>query len=249
MIFDISSSEFTILDVFKISRTSGQKPGICHGRAFTSLSCRLSGHSTLESFGHKYNASTKNCLFIGASTPFTHYYDTEEVIAVHLSFTKNAPEGIGLIPCQRNEIRERFVSLYTTWATKGAGYICKCKSILYDIFYLFSDDKSESPESRKIKPSVDYLYSSYMNEDFSIEGMISLSFLSPAYFRRIFRDIYSTTVAKFVNSLRIERAKTLISSRKYTIGEISRLSGFSDEKYFSRVFKNLTGMTPTEYSN
>ena len=247
MIFDISSSEFTILDVFKLSRNSDQKPGVCHGRQLTSLSCRTSGHSVLESKGQKFLASAENCLLIGANTPFTHYYDNEEVIAIHLSFTKNPPEGICLIPCKRNEIKERFISLYTAWAEKGAGYICKCKSILYDIFYLFSDNRTESPETKKIKPSIDYLYSSYMSEEFSIDKMISLSFLSPAYFRRIFREIYSTTIAKYINSLRVEHAKSLISSRKYSICEIASLSGFSDEKYFSRVFKKLTGITPTEY--
>ena len=247
MIFDISDSEFTILDVFKIERSSNQHPGTCHGRPITSLSCRTSGHSELESKGVRYRATTENCLLIGANTPFTHFYDEEEVIAVHLSFSKNAPEGIELIPYQSPEIRERFISLYSIWVTKAPGYISKCKSLIYDIFYIFLSEGEQKGDVEMIRSSMKYLYSNYMKENFSIENMISHAYISPAYFRRIFKNIYGTTVVKFVNSLRVEYAKTLMSSRKYTIAEIAHLSGFADEKYFSRIFRQTTGSAPSEY--
>ena len=152
MIFDISSSEFTILDVFKISRSADQHPGTCLGRPITSLSCRVSGHSELESRGQRYAATTENCLLIGANTPFTHFYNEEEVIAIHLSFTKNTPEGIELFPCSRHEVKERFATLYSIWVAKAPGYICKCKSLIYDLFYLFMSER-EQREKRLMKIS------------------------------------------------------------------------------------------------
>ena len=246
MIFEPSELEFKILDVFKLSRTADQKPGVCRGRPFASLSCRLSGYSELESKGKRFRASTENCLFIGAGAKFTHFYNEEEVVVVHLSLD-NASFGIELIPCGLPEIRERFLALYSTWTAKGAGYVLKCKSILYEIFYLFCAEQDSRQEREKIKPSMDYLYSEYMNEDFSTEKMIAHSYISPAYFRRIFKSIYGTSIVKFVNSLRIEYAKALMTSRKYTVGELARLAGFSDEKYFSRIFKHITGLSPSEY--
>ena len=63
----------------------------------------------------------------------------------------------------------------------------------------------------------------------------------------IFKNIYGTTVVKFVNALRGEYAKTLMSSRKYTIAEIAHLSGFADEKYFSRVFSKRYGYPPSHF--
>ena len=247
MIFDISESEFTILDVFKLERSSDQRPGICRGRPLTSLSCRISGHSELESGGQRYIATTDNCLLIGENTPFTHFYDEEEVIAVHFSFSKDGPEGIQLIPCSDPKIKESFIDLYSFWTAKAPGYICKCKSLIYDIFHLFISGREKNRELEMIKPSMEYLYSGYMKKEFDVNKMISLSYLSPAYFRRIFKSIYGTTVVKYVNALRIEYAKSLMSSRKYTVSEIAHLSGFTDEKYFSRVFKQTTGIAPSEY--
>lgn len=244
MIFDITDSEFSILDVFRISRTKGQRPGVCHGRSITSLSCRTSGGSRLESCGRIFYADKDNFLLIGENTPFTHYYDEEEVIAVHLSFTKSPPKGIELIPCSYPELKEKILTLYEYWMAKESGYYLKCKSLIYEIFYLFA---KKNDEAEKIKPSMSYLYTYYTLPEFSIEKMISLSYLSPAYFRRIFKSAYGTSVVKYLNSLRVEHAKAMIASRKYTIGEIAELSGFSDEKYFSRVFKQITGLPPSEY--
>lgn len=246
MIFDILNSEFSILDVFKLSRTKDQRPGACPGRPITSLSCRLSGHSEVESSGKIFKATTENCLLISANTPFTHYYDEEEVIAVHLAFSKNGPLEIELIPCEYPEIKEKFLSLYSFWTAKEAGYSIKCKSLIYEIFYFFTKDCGEI---LKIKPSIDYLYAFYMLPDFNIDKMISLSYVSPAYFRRIFRANYGTTVVKLLNSLRVEHAKALMRSRKYSMRQIAEFSGFTDEKYFSRVFKQITGSTPSEFRN
>lgn len=243
--FDITFSEFCVLDVFKLSRTSSQGVGTSPGRAFASLSCRLHGGSFVESGGVRYHASTDNCLLISEGTPFTHHYSEEETIAVHLSFSKCAPRQIELIPCNRPEIKEKFLTLYSVWSARRAGYALRAKALIYEIFSLFLSDTEK--EDVRLAPSMEYLYSSFMSEDFSISKMISLSYLSPAYFRRIFRATHGTTVAKLVNSLRIEHAKALISSRKYKIAQIAALSGFSDEKYFSRIFKQITGSAPSEY--
>ena len=47
--------------------------------------------------------------------------------------------------------------------------------------------------------------------------------------------------------LRIEYAKELIHSKYYTISQCAEMSGFSDAKYFSTVFKKYTGIPPSKY--
>lgn len=57
----------------------------------------------------------------------------------------------------------------------------------------------------------------------------------------------NTTPIKYINNLKLSRAKELIVSDYYSIPKISELSGFGDESYFCRYFKKTTGMTATEY--
>ena len=52
---------------------------------------------------------------------------------------------------------------------------------------------------------------------------------------------------EFVKKLRIEQAKSLLESRRYTVGQIAQMTGFSDEKYFSLVFRKTVGCPPSRY--
>ena len=63
------------------------------------------------------------------------------------------------------------------------------------------------------------------------------------------RALLDTTPAIFLRRLRMERAQALIREGGRTMADISYSVGFNDPHYFSKVFKQQTGMTPTEYRN
>lgn len=52
---------------------------------------------------------------------------------------------------------------------------------------------------------------------------------------------------EYITRIRIEKAKALIESTSLTIAEISDMTGFASQSYFSTAFKNYAGMTPTQY--
>ena len=164
-----------------------------------------------------------------------------------MEFSQNPPKEIELIYYPSPEVREAFIKLYKHWSMKQPGYISKCKSIVYNIFYLLYS-ASFQDEDLKIKASMDYLYKNYLNCDFDIPSMISRSYISQAYFRRIFRKIYGCTIVEFVTGLRIEHAKSLIQSKQYSIKEVAAMSGFRDEKYFSQIFRKTCGCVPVKYN-
>ena len=55
------------------------------------------------------------------------------------------------------------------------------------------------------------------------------------------------TVVGYLNSLRCEKAKPLLSEGGESIEEVARAVGFSGATYFARVFKECVGMLPSEY--
>jgi two-component system response regulator YesN len=63
--------------------------------------------------------------------------------------------------------------------------------------------------------------------------------------------IFKTEVGKTFNEClidyRIERAKELLKDSRYKIYEVSGKVGYKDVKYFSQIFKKITGMSPSEY--
>ncbi len=98
----------------------------------------------------------------------------------------------------------------------------------------------------RITEVVNYM-AKHLNEDFSNEQLADLICLSPSRLGHLFRDEIGMTITQWRDDQRISRAKQLLVTSNYSINQISRLIGYSDPLYFSRVFKNKAGLSPKLY--
>lgn len=73
--------------------------------------------------------------------------------------------------------------------------------------------------------------------------------ISEVYLRKLFSGVLSTSVKKYVQGKRIEKAKRLLAETPMSVGDISEDCGYSSIYQFCRSFKKITGYTPTEYKN
>src|SRR5690242_1100378 len=73
--------------------------------------------------------------------------------------------------------------------------------------------------------------------------------LSPPYFCYLFKTITGTPPAKYLKSLRMQQAATLLTTTFLSVKEIVRRVGCSDDSHFVRDFKRMYGMTPSAYRN
>ena len=148
-------------------------------------------------------------------------------------------------------ITEKFKNTEKAFRLKPLGYEMMCKAELYSIIcIMLSEYNSEYiPNSRKniILPAIDYIQNEYVNQTINIEHLAELCGISVAYFRRIFISQFGVSPIKYINTLKINRAKELISSGLYTINDVMILCGFSEISYFCRCFKKSTGLTPTQF--
>ena len=71
--------------------------------------------------------------------------------------------------------------------------------------------------------------------------------LSPAYLSKIFPQKMGKTFTEYLSEIRIDEAKRLLRESENDILEISRACGFNSANYFCRVFKKLTGISPSDY--
>lgn len=77
-----------------------------------------------------------------------------------------------------------------------------------------------------------------------LEEMFEINF---DYVNRVFSKMTGQTIFSYLNMLRMAQAKELIRTTNLTFTEIAYLVGVEDKYYFSRLFKKMNGMTPTEY--
>jgi len=71
--------------------------------------------------------------------------------------------------------------------------------------------------------------------------------MSSEYLSRLFKAQMATGYAKYVMRRRVDAAKAMIASSRATIKQISESLGFQNSKYFCAIFRNETGLTPSEY--
>ena len=70
---------------------------------------------------------------------------------------------------------------------------------------------------------------------------------SDAYFCKLFKQCFRVNFSAWLNEFRVEKAKQMLQSTRMSIREVSLACGYTDANYFARVFKRVTGRTPSEY--
>jgi len=71
--------------------------------------------------------------------------------------------------------------------------------------------------------------------------------LSPKYLSRVFKDVTGTGFMEYKLKIKIDKAKELLKGTGSTISEISDKLGFMNPESFMRIFKKVTGATPTKF--
>ena len=70
---------------------------------------------------------------------------------------------------------------------------------------------------------------------------------SDAYFCKLFKQCFKVNFSAYLNEYRGNKARQLILDPRLSLKDIGAAVGYSDANYFTRVFKRLTGQTPSEY--
>ncbi|GBG06486.1 putative DNA-binding response regulator [Paenibacillus agaridevorans] len=83
--------------------------------------------------------------------------------------------------------------------------------------------------------------------NFSMDDVADYVGVNRKYLSQLFKKQYNMTLTDYVSQYRIEQAKLLLADTKMKINDIGSNVGFNSKSYFTKVFKMLTGITPTEY--
>ena len=115
---------------------------------------------------------------------------------------------------------------------------------------LLEDSGMASSMSRQeIADYVEEFIKKNYKENITLNDIADSLGFTPDYISKIFKKEKNITPIKFITKLRINGAKQLLACTGLDILSISQNVGYTDQFYFSRVFKAQTGMYPSEYRN
>lgn len=118
--------------------------------------------------------------------------------------------------------------------------------LFFIILQLRREDPSKKQEDDRMSQIISYIHGHYQ-EDISLEQLARHFYISPYYLCREFKRYTDSTVIQYVNITRIMNAQRKFMETNKTITEICSETGFSNLTHFNRVFKSVTGMTPSGY--
>ena len=101
-------------------------------------------------------------------------------------------------------------------------------------------------EDPKVLEMKDYIARHY-NEELDLKELSRIFGFNYHYLSSYFNQHTKEGFSEYLNKIRIEKACEMLKDSQCTIAEVSRQSGYSDQSYFCRVFKKITGDTPSTY--
>lgn len=148
-----------------------------------------------------------------------------------------------------------FTRIYHALKGKEQGYIELSRAYVIELIVKILKDmgrdgsKELTSENKKaVFSAISYMERRY-NTPLDLEDIAAQVFLSPEYFRKLFKKMTGESVRTYLHGLRVDEACRLLTVTDMSIQDISIAVGYQDMKSFYQAFKQKTGKTPKEYRN
>lgn len=222
-----------------------------------------SGRGILNYNEKEYSVSPGDCVFINCQTPYFHQSSDElwalnwihfygpTIHAIYLKYVERGgqpvfhPRAISGLDCLWNQLYQ---------LASSSDYIrdMKINEKLFSILTLIMEE-SWNPEARilsskqqsliDVKEYVDRHYA----EKITLDRLSEKFLINKYYLERIFKEQFGVSIISYLLNIRITQAKQLLRFTDKTIEQTGAECGIYPLYYFSRVFKQTEGISPTEY--
>ncbi|MCD7739467.1 MAG: AraC family transcriptional regulator [Lachnospiraceae bacterium] len=223
----------------------------------------LEGTGELTYNGTLYQLSAGDCVFINCKNAYSqsssedlwtlkwcHFYGSN-LAGIYNKYVERG--GYPVFPAQNPRTYERLLDELYTCADSDAytrdmriyDKLSSLTALLMEESW-HQDVKTGASSRRNVLEIKDYIDANY-REKLTLEGLAGLFFINKHYLARCFKEQCGTSVAAYIQQVRITRAKSLLRFSEDTIEKIGEECGIPDANYFARVFKKVEGITPGEY--
>ena len=118
--------------------------------------------------------------------------------------------------------------------------------ILYIVVRDLSLNESSETTLSNIEETIEYVEQHYML-NLTLETLAGKANVSPSYYSRMFKTLKGVSFSDYLTGLRIARAKVLLQLPASRLREVAQSVGYNDEFYFSKMFKKVVSVSPSEY--
>ena len=156
-----------------------------------------------------------------------------------------APCAFPVMNCQK--VQQQFERALRLWNHSSIDTVIGLKGYLYALlrerFYTNEESGNQTPENEILR----FIESHISDPNLSIAKICEELYISDSQLRRAVHKLAGTSPNGYITTIRLNKAKVLLSASDQSIKDISYACGFASPYYFSRVFSKATGMSPSAY--
>ena len=200
---------------------------------------------------YSFIANPNNFFFLAKDSIYSiKVFEKVKFICVDFDFiTADSPLLSSSFNNVSPSIKSDFTKLFYVWNKGSLWHNPQALGILYNIYSqgIKSQNKEYAKQNAIFSKATSFIFEHYTESTLSIQEIAKHLDISEVHLRRIFKISANISPAKYINFLRLEKAKNMLHSSNFTIAEIAESVGFDDQFYFSRLFKKETGLPPVSY--
>jgi len=158
-----------------------------------------------------------------------------------------------------SDLNQLFLQLISECQSSKPYFLQSASLILQNIFLhiarnsvcqndMLPEETHKTPQNvlHEVTNAINYFNEHYA-EKINIAEYAEKLHMSTCWFIRVFKKYANSTPTQYITAIRLSKAKSLLESTTLSIDEIAEKVGYSDYKYFSRIFKQHTGVSPFAY--
>ena len=178
------------------------------------------------------------------------YFERDEILSEGLRKTMEAGVGVYRPDKQEETFIHRILGNILEEQENPHAFSEEYLAIQLNGLLLRIARELEKPERIKKRDRIGealHVIHTIFDKEISLEQLSRTFYLSPYYLCREFKKHTNTTIVQYLNVTRIMNAQRKLLETNHSITEISRETGFSNITHFNRVFKSITGVSPSQF--
>ena len=208
----------------------------------------LEGSVDYEIEGKKYTFKKNDVIYSPPNTFRKAKTKYMKVVAFDFSIPGVDHIGLpmGLLIGDMSKYLPYFQSINVEWLKKGLEYHLKCKGYLILILHMLFTEIDERPRNNIVEEIKSYIVENY-ERNLSVSEIAEVMGVSTVYCGAIFKKFEGCTINFYINQIRINQAVNYMTTTWMNNSEVAYRIGFNDVYYFSRMFKKMKGVSPTDF--
>ena len=219
-------------------------------RSYSAITLRLKTEGKYICKGKTIPFQPVSVCIIPEGVSYVRNNEEEDILVIHFNLLNYVFEEIQIFKVTDGEkYKKLFLDALNLKYENNVGCMYKITAIVYEIFAELTRDTGlgSNPKDNRIIESAEYMRQNFWDPALSIDTVAKNACVSTAYFRREFRRLYSTSPKDYLDTLRIQYARSLLETDYFSQKEIAARCGFSDIAYFRTVFKRKIGRSIKDY--